>query len=91
MKLNLVAIQAKPVMSDYANAETFYQKMADLMVRASRQADFSLPTLVVFPEGIGLPLAFVPQTYHQIGDAKTIARVLMRALPKNMPRFTRAC
>ena len=90
MKLNLVAIQAKPVMSDYANAEAFYQKMADLMARASRQADFSLPTLVVFPEGIGLPLAFVPQTYHQIGDAKTIARVLMRALPKNMPRFTRA-
>ena len=90
MKLNLVAIQAKPVMSDYANAEAFYQKMAGLMARASRQADFSLPTLVVFPEGIGLPLAFVPQTYHQIGDAKTIARVLMRALPKNMPRFTRA-
>ncbi len=90
MKLNLVAIQAKPVMSDYANAEAFYQKMADLMTRAAQVADFSLPTLVVFPEGIGLPLAFVPQTYHQIGDAKTIARVLMRALPKNLPRFTRA-
>ena len=60
------------------------------MARASRQADFSLPTLVVFPEGIGLPLSFVPQTYQQIGDAKTIAQVLMRAIPKNLPRFTRA-
>ena len=90
MKLNLVAIQAKPVMSDYANAEAFYQKMADLMTRAAKVADFSLPTLVVFPEGIGLPLAFVPQTYAQIGDAKTIAQVLMRAIPRNLPRFTRA-
>ncbi len=90
MKLNLVAVQVKPLMSDYASAEAFYQKMADLMARASREADFSQPTLVVFPEGIGLPLAFVPQTYDQIGDAKTIAQVLMRAIPKNLPRFTRA-
>ncbi|HYM14538.1 MAG TPA: carbon-nitrogen hydrolase family protein, partial [Dehalococcoidia bacterium] len=90
MKLNLVAIQAKPEMSDYANAEAFYRKMADLMARAARVADFSLPTLVVYPEGIGLPLAFVPQTYDQIGDANTIAQVLVRALPRHLPRFTRA-
>jgi len=90
MKLNLVAIQAKPVMSDYANAEAFYKKMADLMARAAEKADFSLPTLVVFPEGIGLPLAFVPQTFAQIGDAKTIFQVFMRAVPRNLPRFSRA-
>ncbi len=90
MKLNLVAIQAKPVMSDYANAEAFYNKMAELMARAAKCADFSLPTLVVFPEGIGLPLAFVPQTYNQIGDAKTILQVALRALPRNLPRFSRA-
>lgn len=87
MKVNLVAIQPKPVMSDYADAEAFYRKMASLMERASRQVDFSMPTLVAYPEGIGLPLAFVPQTYHQIGDARTIAKVLLRAIPKNLPRF----
>ncbi len=87
MKLNLVAIQAKPEMSDYADAEAFYRKMASLMERASKEVDFSAPTLVAYPEGIGLPLAFVPQTYHQIGDAKTIAQVLVRAIPKNLPRF----
>jgi len=87
MKLNLVAIQAKPQMSDYADAESFYRKMASLMEAASRQVDFSLPTLVAYPEGIGLPLAFVPQTYHQIGDAKTIFQVLVRAIPRNLPRF----
>lgn len=90
MKLNLVAIQAKPVMSDYASAEAFYQKMADLMARASREVDFSVPTLVTYPEGIGLPLAFVPQTYHQVGDARTIAQVLLRAVPQNLPRFSKA-
>jgi predicted amidohydrolase len=90
MKVNLVAIQAKPEMSDYADAEAFYRKMADLMDRASRKVDFSQPTLVAFPEGIGLPLAFVPQTYHQIGDAQTIAQVFARAIPRNLPRFTGA-
>jgi predicted amidohydrolase len=87
MKVNLVAVQAKPAMSDYADAEAFYQKMASLMDRASRTVDFSQPTLVAFPEGIGLPLAFVPQTYEQIGDAKTIAQAFVRAVPKNLPRF----
>ena len=87
MKVNLVAIQAKPEISDYADAESFYRKMASLMDQASQKVDFSQPTLVAFPEGIGLPLAFVPQTYGQFGDAKTIARVFVRAVPKNLPRF----
>jgi predicted amidohydrolase len=87
VKLNLVAIQAKPVISDYADAESFYRKMASLMERAAGQVDFSMPTLVAYPEGIGLPLAFVPQTYHQIGDAKTISQVRLRAIPRNLPRF----
>jgi hypothetical protein len=64
--------------------------MADLMARATRDIDRSLPTLVCYPEGIGLALAFVPQTYHQIGDAKTIVQVFLRAVPKNLPRFSRA-
>jgi predicted amidohydrolase len=77
-------------MSDYASKDAFYRKMASLMKRASQEANFELPTLVAFPEGIGLPLAFVPQTYHQIGDAQTIAQVFVRALPRNLPRFLRA-
>jgi predicted amidohydrolase len=87
VKLNLVAIQARPEMCDYADAEAFYRKMASLMDRASREVDFSKPTLVAYPEGIGLPLAFVPQTYHQIGDAQKIVQVFLRAVPKNLPRF----
>jgi predicted amidohydrolase len=90
MRLNLVAIQAKPVPADYADGGAFYKKMASLMDRASRGVDFSQPTLVAFPEGIGLPLAFVPYTYRHIGDAKTIMQVLMRGLPPNLPRFLRA-
>ncbi len=90
MKLNLVAIQARPVMSDYADGDAFYRKMADLMRQASKDVDFSLPTLVAYPEGIGLPLAFVPYTHQYIGDAQTIAKVLVRGLPPNLPRFLRA-
>lgn len=90
MKVNLVAVQAKPKISDYADAEAFFDKMADLMKRAVKDVDRSLPTLVAYPEGIGLPLAFVPQTYHQIGDAKTIFQVFLRAVPKNLPRFSKA-
>lgn len=90
MNVNLVAIQAKPVMADYADAEAFHAKMASLMEAASRKVDFGEPTLVVFPEGIGLPLAFVPYTFRHIGDARTIVKVLMRGLPPNLPRFTRA-
>ncbi|HWQ28512.1 MAG TPA: hypothetical protein VNN12_05765, partial [Dehalococcoidia bacterium] len=67
MKVNLVAVQAKPVMSDYASGDAFYRKMKALMERVAREVDLSIPTLVAYPEGIGLPLAFVPQTYHQIG------------------------
>jgi len=90
VKVNLVAIQAKPRMSDYADGEAFYTKMAALMERAVRDIDRSLPTIVAYPEGIGLPLAFVPQTYHQIGDARTIVQVFVRAVPRNLPRFTKA-
>ena len=90
MKINVVAVQAKPRMADYASGEAFYAKMADLMARAMREVDRSLPTIVAYAEGIGLPLAFVPQTYHQIGDATKIAQVFLRAVPKNLPRFTRA-
>ncbi len=90
MKVNLVAIQPKPVMADYASPEAFYRKMASFMERARKEVDFSLPTLVVYPEGIGLPLAFVPHTYHQIGEARTFAAVMLRAIPKNLPRFTKA-
>ncbi len=90
MKVNLVAVQAKPVTADYASGDAFYRKMAALMKRAMRDVDRSIPTLVAYPEGIGLPLAFVPQTYEQIGDAKTIVQVFLRAVPKNLPRFSKA-
>ena len=34
MKVNLVAIQAKPLTSDYASGDAFYRKMRALMERA---------------------------------------------------------
>lgn len=90
MRLNLVAVQAKPVMADYADGDAFYRKMSGLMEQVASQVDLRQPSLVAFPEGIGLPLAFVPYTFKHIGDARTIMQVLLRGLPPNLPRFLRA-
>ena len=51
VKLNLVAIQAKPLMSDYANAEAFYQKMADLMGARVTSGPFLPPDARRLPGG----------------------------------------
>ena len=54
--------------ADYRSAEAFYRKIAGLMERASRQADFSLPTLVSFPELIGMFLSFLPRYWEDLKD-----------------------
>lgn len=84
MKVNLVAVQARPVLDDYRSARAFHAKMSDLMRRAASQVDTSLPTLVAFPEGIGLFLSFVPFYYDQVKDCETLAQVIMRVVPRNL-------
>ncbi len=54
MKVNLVAVQAKTQLNDYASAEAFQAKMASLMAEAMREVDGELPTLVSFPELVGM-------------------------------------
>jgi len=87
MKMNLVAVQARPVLEDYRSARAFHAKMSDLMQRAVSQVDTSLPTLVAFPEGIGLFLSFVPFYYDQVKDCETVAQVIMRVAPRNLLPF----
>jgi predicted amidohydrolase len=87
MKINLVAVQAKPVLEDYRSARAFHAKMSDLMRRAVSQVDTSLPTLVAFPEGIGLFLSFVPFYYEQVKDCQTLAQVITRVVPRNLLPF----
>jgi len=87
MKVNLVAVQAKPVLEDYRSADAFYAKMSGLTQRAVSQVDTGLPTLVAFPEAIGLFLSFVPFYYDQVKDCRTLAQVVMRITPRNLLPF----
>jgi predicted amidohydrolase len=87
MKVNLVAVQAKPVLEDYRSADAFHAKMSDLTQRAISQVDTGLPTLVAFPEAIGLFLSFVPFYYEQVKDCRTLTEVIMRVMPRNLLPF----
>jgi predicted amidohydrolase len=87
MEVNLVAVQAKPVLEDYRSARAFHAKMSDLVQRSVAQVDRSLPTLVAFPEGIGLFLSFVPFYYEQVKDCRTLTQVIVRVVPRNLLPF----
>lgn len=91
MRVNLVAVQVRAKLEDYASGEAFRSRMAGLMEQAAAKVDFSLPTVVVYPETVGLWLSFVPQVYHQIKDCTTIRHALVRGIPRNLPRFLGAC
>jgi len=84
MKINLVAVQAKPELADYASPQAFYDKMSALMQRAAASVDRQYPTLVAFPEAIGLFLAFVPFYYQRIKNCRTLSQVMLKVIPSNL-------
>jgi len=86
-KINLVAVQARPELADYASAHAFHTKMAALAQRAVSAVDRRLPTLVAFPEAIGLFLTFVPFHYDDIKDCRTLRQALLKVLSRRLPAF----
>ncbi len=84
MKVNLVAVQARPRLEDYVSADAFYNKVSSLMQRVASSVDLGRPSLVAFPEAIGLCLSFVPFYYDRIKDCKTITQVMLRVIPRNL-------
>src|SRR3989304_9502354 len=87
MKVNLVAVQAKTELGDYAGADAFYAKMASLMERAMREVDRDLPTLVSYPELVGLFLSFVPHYWDDLKDETNVAAAILKIVMKNMARL----
>lgn len=79
---NLIAVQARMERSDYRDEAAFRGKIRFLMEVAAREADFSLPTLVAFPELIGMFLSFVPKYWDDlVGEASLEAgatRIVMQ-------------
>jgi predicted amidohydrolase len=86
MKANLVAVQAKMSLADYETNKTFRDKIGSLMKKAGAEADFSLPTLVSFPELIGMYLTFVPYFWDGVKDEPSLERAGTKIVMKNMER-----
>jgi len=82
--LNLVAVQAKPVLADYRDASAFRAKITSLMERVARDADLSLPTLVSFPELIGMYLAFAPFYWDDLKRETKLERAGTRIVMRDI-------
>jgi predicted amidohydrolase len=87
LKVNLVAVQAKTELKDYASAEAFHAKMASLMERAMREVDRDLPTLVSYPELVGMYLSFVPHMWDDLKDETNLEAAAMKIVVENMSRL----
>jgi predicted amidohydrolase len=89
-KINLVAVQASPELADYVSAHAFHTKMAALAQQAVAAVDRRHPTLLAFPEAIGLFLTFVPFHYDDIKDCRTFRQALLKVLSRRLPSFLEA-
>ena len=76
-KTNLIAVQARMERADYRDETAFRAKIASLMQLAAREADFSLPTLVSFPELIGMFLSFLPAYWHDFAEEPSLQAASM--------------
>jgi predicted amidohydrolase len=85
-RANLIAVQARTTLGDYRDAGAFHAKIASLMRETARAADFSLPTLVSFPELIGMYLTFVPFHRDDINDKSSLEKAGAKIYVKNIAR-----
>lgn len=87
-RVNLVAVQPRMERGDYRDARAFRAKVAALMDGVRAAADTSLPTLVSFPELIGMFLSFLPRYWEQMRDAPTLeaaGRALLAEHYRSLP------
>jgi predicted amidohydrolase len=83
-RINLVAVQAKPVLADYRDAAAFRAKTSSLMRLAASQADLSLPALVSFPELFGMFLSFAPFYWEDLEGEPSLERAATKIVMKNL-------
>ena len=88
MKANLIAVQARTELADYRSGEAFHAKMASLMQAAAREADFALPTLVSYPELVGMFLSFVPVFWDDLEEEATLETAATKIVMKNFARLS---
>ncbi|MBI1886516.1 MAG: carbon-nitrogen hydrolase family protein [Chloroflexi bacterium] len=90
MRVNLVAVQAKPDLKDYAWPEAFSAKMASLMAQAMGAVDGGLPTLVSFPELVAMYLTFVPYYWDDLKGGGKLESAAMQIVMNHLGRVPEA-
>ena len=85
MRVHVVAVQADMRAEHYASANAFAARILELTREAVRDAE-GMPTLVAFPEAIGLPLTFA---FAGVLDAASVAEASRGALRNHVGRLAR--
>src|SRR5574341_564396 len=83
-RLNVVAVQAKPQLTDYRDQAAFRVKASSLMAAVARETDLSLPTLVSFPALFGMYLAFVPHYWDDLAGESNLETAATKIVMKNI-------
>jgi predicted amidohydrolase len=81
-RINLVAVQARMERANYRDATAFRAKIASLMAEVAGAVDLSLPTLVSFPELIGMYLSFVPRYWDILRDEPSLEAGVRKIIEK---------
>ena len=81
-EIQLVAVQLKLDLSDYWTREAFERKIRERMDAVAAATDGSLPTLVVFPEDVGLMLV-VQGMEERLAGIDSIATAIETAVRVN--------
>lgn len=87
VQVNLVGIQAKMELGDYASFDAFRAKVSRLMLRAMEAADAAHPTLVVFPEYLGSYLSYVPFYWKEVEREAKATDAYARIVARNHGRI----
>jgi predicted amidohydrolase len=86
VEMQLAAVQMAWSTADYASAGAFAERVLDLTRRATEGAE-GVPTLVAFPELVGLPLLLTAAGEERVLHAKSIDAALMGLARRHIGRW----
>jgi predicted amidohydrolase len=87
MRLNLVAVQVRQDMERYRSFRAFREAMSSLVVDACRSAASGCPSVIVFPEGLGLFLSLAPYYGDLMAATRTVRAAVWRVGLRRWPEL----
>lgn len=82
--VQLVAVQMRWRVEDYATAEAFARRVDAIMREAAARLDRRYPALVVFPEDVGILTALVGEA-DAVSGAETLQEAVARVVRRHLP------